>query len=137
MSVPVGTWDVVTDLNNWLLNITNVDGQGNVTGTIQPDASDTYNITGTWNSAGNQLNFSYSFPINEGGLRTWRLVSFQGYFFQAGKPLFSGNGGQQPPLGPVSTPVWNMMAGTWSVGIALLGHSLPQYGWVARSQNQI
>ena len=132
MSVPVGTWNVVTDLNNSILNIINVDGQGNVTGTIQ--ASDisniigTWNITGTWNAATNQLNFSYVISITIGILREWRNVSFQGYLFQAGKPLF------ESAAGPV-TAAWDMLAGTWG--------SVPPWpeqtnnGWVARSQNQL
>jgi hypothetical protein len=35
----------------------NVDAQGNVTGMIQTDATDTYNIIGTWKEAKNELNF--------------------------------------------------------------------------------
>jgi hypothetical protein len=128
MSVPVGTWNVVTNLNNAVLNIMNVDGQGNVTGTIQMDMSDTYNITGTWNAATKELNFTYSFSVNIGWFHEFRFVSFQGYFFETGKPLFNEN------PGPVS-PAWNMIAGTYQVG-PFVG-TPPTYGWAARSQNEI
>jgi hypothetical protein len=50
-------WNVVTNLNNAVLNIMNVDAQGNVTGMIQTDATDTYNIIGRWKEAKNELNF--------------------------------------------------------------------------------
>ena len=30
MAPPLGTWNLVTNMNNGLLNIANVDGQGNV-----------------------------------------------------------------------------------------------------------
>jgi len=129
MSVPGGLWNVVTNLNDAVLNIMSVDGQGNVTGTYQADASDTYNITGTWNAANNELNFSYSFTINTKWIHEFRFVSFQGYLFQAGMPLFN----QSP--GPVSPAVWNMIAGTYQVGPSR--SPAPSYGWVARSQNQI
>jgi hypothetical protein len=128
MSVPVGTWNVVTNLNDAVLVITNVDGQGNVTGTYQPDQSETYNITGTWNAATNELSFSYTFTINIRWFHEYRIVSFQGYFFQAGQPLFN----QSP--GPVSPAAWNMIAGTYTVGPLFFGTTAPNYGWVARSQ---
>ena len=51
MAPPLGSWNVVTNLNNGLLNITNVDAAGNVTGTIQFDPTETNNITGTWNAS--------------------------------------------------------------------------------------
>ena len=54
MAPPLGTWNVVT-MNNGLLNITGVDPQGNVTGTIQFDPSDTYNISGTWDASKKSL----------------------------------------------------------------------------------
>jgi hypothetical protein len=135
MAVPVGMWNLVTDLNNNVLNITNVDGQGNLTGTIQVDASDTYPITGTW-SATNQfniayvLNFSYRIPFNFRNLRLFTLLSFQGYHFQAGMPLFDASPGSV-------SAAWDMLAGTYTVAgfDVILGGFIS--GWVARSVNQI
>jgi hypothetical protein len=128
MSVPVGVWSVVTNLNSAVLNITNVDAQGNLTGTIQPDESDTYNITGTWNALTNELNFSYSFSVTIRFFHEFISVSYQGYAFQAGQPLFNA------APGPVSQAAWNMIAGTYQVRPF---STVRGYGWVARSQNQI
>jgi hypothetical protein len=130
MSVPVGVWTVVTNLNHAVLNITNVDAQGNLTGTIQPDGSDTYNITGTWNALTNELNFSYSFSFTIKHFPQYHIVSFQGCAFQAGDGVF-----RQPP-GPVSPAVYNMIAGTYQVSPFVIG-TAPTYGWVARSQIQM
>ena len=125
MAVPVGLWNVVTNLNDALLNITNVDALGNLTGTYQPGASETYNITGTWNAATNELNFSYSFSVTIGHFHEFIRISFQGYAFQAGQPLFNAS------PGPVSPAVWNMIAGTYQLSPFGFGRA---YGWVARSQ---
>jgi hypothetical protein len=42
MTLPIGTWNVVTNLHDAILSITNVDAAGNITGTLQVDASHTY-----------------------------------------------------------------------------------------------
>jgi hypothetical protein len=43
---------------------------------VQTDATDTYSITGTWNGAKNELNFSYSSSfIIFNNLREYRVVS--------------------------------------------------------------
>jgi hypothetical protein len=128
MAVPVGTWNVVTNLNNAVLTITNVDGQGNVTGTIQMDQSDTYNITGTWNAAvTGELIFSFSFTTRVGHFHITRTVTFQGYLFQAGDPLFDAS------AGPVSSAAWNMLAGTYQLSAISGIGTTPTYGWVART----
>jgi hypothetical protein len=126
MSVPVGTWNLVFNLYDAILTIMNVDGQGNVTGTIQLDQSDTYNITGTWNAATSELNFSYSFTITTKYFKEFRFVSFQGYLFQAGDPLFNES------AGPVSPAAWNVLAGTYQTG-PFFELNTPSYGWVART----
>jgi hypothetical protein len=130
-SVIQQAWNVVTNLNNAVLNITNVDNQGNVTGTIQMDQTDTYDITGTWNAATSELNFSYYFTMPVGHFHVTRTATFQGYLFQAGDPLFNST------AGPVSTAVWNMIAGTYQLSAIFGIGTTPTYGWVARSQNKI
>jgi hypothetical protein len=130
MSTPVGVWNVVTNLHNAVLTIANVDAQGNVTGTIQMDASDTYNISGTWNATTNELKFSYSYSFIIKWFHLFFFASFDGYLFQAGQPLFNASPGSV-------SPVWNMIAGTYQVGPIFEGINHPTYGWVARSQNQI
>jgi hypothetical protein len=122
MAPPLGMWNVVTNLNNGLLNITNVDAQGNVSGTIQFSQSDTYNISGTWSQ--NVLNFSYSFTITFGGLHIPFSVSFVGYLFEAGQPLFNAT------VGP-TTAHWYMLAGTYQRSLFFPPHPS---GWVARQQ---
>ena len=124
MAPPLGTWNVVTNLNNGLLNITGVDPQGNVTGTIQFDPSDTYNISGTWDASKSELNFSYRFTVLlGGGLRFPFFISFVGYLFEAGQPLFNTT------VGP-TTAHWYMLAGTWQHSFILTHPN----GWVARQQ---
>jgi hypothetical protein len=130
MATPVGVWDLVTNLHNAVLNIANMDAAGNVTGTIQMDSSHTYNITGTWNAQTNELKFSYSYSIVLKWFHEFFVVSFDGYLFEAGQPLFNAS------PGPVATPAWNMLAGTYKVG-PIFVNSGATYGWVARSQNQI
>jgi hypothetical protein len=142
MTGPVGIWNVVTNLRNAVLDITGVDEQGNVTGTIQTDPSRTDPIAGTWTAATNELSFSFSeenvvppLPgpaeerIREPGFPVpgWRTtLEYQGYLFQAGKPLFN----ESP--GPTSA-AWNMIAGTWTSNPA----STPSVNaWTARSQQQ-
>ena len=124
MAPPLGTWNVVTNLNNGLLNITNVDAQGNVTGTIQFDPSDTNNITGTWDATKNVLNFSYRFNVVFGGLHFPIFTNFVGYLFEAGQPLFNTT------VGPTAAH-WYMLAGTWQHSFILGTHP---NGWVARQQ---
>jgi hypothetical protein len=126
MALPIGTWNVVTNLHDAILSITNVDAQGNITGTIQLDATDTYNITGTWNATTKELKFSYSYTIMLGAFHLFFFASYDGYIFQAGQPLFN-----QTP-GPVSPAAWNMIAGTYTVGPFFQGFTNPLYGWVAR-----
>jgi hypothetical protein len=66
---PLGQWSVVTNLNNGLLNVEDFDP---VTGTIQFNPTDIYNISGTFEEDvhGNQqsINFSYTFKASIGGL---------------------------------------------------------------------
>jgi hypothetical protein len=126
MAIPVGTWNVVTNLNDAVLNITNVDAQGNLTGTYQPNGTDIFDITGTWSAATNELKFSYTDVIIIKWARLFFFASFDGYVFQAGQPLFNQS------AGPVSTASWNMIAGTYEAGPFVLGFNHPNYGWVAR-----
>ena len=115
-------------------------------GTIEVAPSATYDLAGTWTAASNEVNFSYSYrvenapPIADAPPReatesrmvetivrppigTTMTVQFGGYIFQAGKPLFN-----EAP-GP-TTAAWNMMAGTWS-SVGSVGT------WTARSQQQL
>ena len=92
-------------LNNGLLN---VEGFDPVTGTIQFNPTDTYNISGTWEDYNQALNFSYSFKALIGGLYIPISVSFVGYVFEAGQPLFSNALGPTTAKGGVY-----LMAGTW------------------------
>jgi hypothetical protein len=66
---PLGQWNIITNLNNGLLNVEDVDP---VTGTIQFNPTDIYNISGTFEEDlhGNQqsINFSYTFKALIGGL---------------------------------------------------------------------
>jgi hypothetical protein len=139
MSSPLGNWNVVTNLRNAVLDITFVDELGNVTGTIQTDPSSTYAIAGTWTAPTNELNFSYTednvAPPLPGGAEERIIIppgsrtklEYQGYLFQAGKPLFN-----EAP-GPTSA-AWNMMAGTWTGNPT----STPSVNaWTARSQQQL
>jgi hypothetical protein len=122
MAPPLGQWNVVTNLNNGLLNVTNVDASGNVTGTIQLSPTDTYNISGTWDGTKNELKFSYSFIITSGGLHIPFFINFDGYLFEAGQPLFNTT------VGP-TTAHWYMLAGTWQHTFSIQPHA---NGWVAR-----
>jgi hypothetical protein len=126
MTLPIGTWNVVTNLHDAILSITNVDAAGNITGTLQVDASHTYNITGTWTAATNELKFSYSYTILFGQFHLYFFASYDGRVFQAGQPLFN----QSP--GPVSPAAWNMIGGTYTVGPYFVGLTQPAYGWIAR-----
>jgi hypothetical protein len=151
MSSPLGMWNVVTNLYNSVLNITSVDEQGRVTGTIQmePAPAAPYEVAGTWNAANNEVNFSYTIPLENAPsadaalqasspevvehsrvetivrppIWAFNTVQLSGYIFQAGKPLFNA------APGPTSA-AWNMMAGTASGpgGVS---------AWVARSQQQL
>ena len=102
---PLGRWSVVTNLNNGLLNVEDFDP---VTGTIQFNPTDTYNISGNWSDSARSLSFSYSFKALLGGLYVPISISFVGYIFEAAQPLFSET------LGPTSAEggVY-LMAGTW------------------------
>jgi hypothetical protein len=142
---PAGTWTVLINRYSANLNIMNVDAQGNVTGTIETTASTTYDISGTWNAATNELSFFYDVAIvtaADGSLEAELLgvklkipwftrFYFQGYPFETpGSMEFM----QQP--GPVSTPpYWRMLAGTYTLG----GIAPPSFtgGWVARSTAQV
>jgi len=123
MAPPLGTWNVVTNLNDALLNITNVDGQGNITGTIQLSATETHSVSGTWNATLKQLNFSYSFYIGS-TFKIFFPVSFVGYLFEAGQPLFNASPGS-------TTPSWYLLAGTFQSGFQVFGQPHLN-GWVAR-----
>jgi hypothetical protein len=100
---PLGQWNIVTNLNNGLLNVEDFDP---VTGTIQFNPTDIYNISGTWEDYNQALNFSYSFKALIGGLYIPISISFVGYVFEAGQPLFSN------ALGPTTANEY-LMAGTW------------------------
>jgi hypothetical protein len=126
MALPMGTWNVVTNLHDAILNITSVDPQGNVTGTIEMDSSHTFNITGTWNATTNELQFSYSYSLLLGFYHLFFFAHYDGYIFQAGDPLFKQS------AGPVSPAAWNMIAGTYQTGPFFEGITHPNYGWVAR-----
>jgi hypothetical protein len=117
MSLPIGSWNINSHGTEGVLAITSVDAQGNVTGTLHLAPQSTFNITGTWNESTKKLSFSY----NIGRFFFFR-VSYSGYFFLAGQPLF----GQ---IGPVNPPAWNMLAGTLQSGFLFFGSS---NGWVAR-----
>jgi hypothetical protein len=118
MSLPIGNWSINSQGTEGVLAITAVDAQGNVTGTLQLDPSSTVNITGTWDDTTKKLTFSY----NVGQFIFFR-VTYTGYFFLAGQPLF----GQ---VGPVNPPAWNMLAGTLRSGILLWFGT--ENGWMAR-----
>ena len=128
MAVPVGTWHVVTNLYSSILTITAVDpNSGNLTGTIQLSATETYNISGTWDGTKQQISFSYTFWIAIGGgsFKFPFSTSYTGYLFEgASSGLF------QQPAGPVtSSNPWNLLAGTWQHSLILQPHP---NGWVAR-----
>jgi hypothetical protein len=151
MASPVGMWNVVTNLQNLVLNIVSADN-GEMTGTIEVAPSVSYPVAGTWTAASNEVDFSYSYRLESAPpvadiapqappqqameasrvetivrdpnpIETINTVQFGGYIFQAGKPLFN-----EAP-GP-TTAAWNMMAGTWSGGGEISG-------WTARSQEQL
>ena len=111
-------------LNNGLLN---VEGFDPVTGTIQFNPTDTYNISGTWEDYNQALNFSYSFKALIGGLYIPISVSFVGCIFEAGQPLFSSTLGPTSPDGGVY-----LMAGTWHHSFSSASKQLLN-GWVAQS----
>jgi hypothetical protein len=118
MSLPIGSWNINSNGTEGVLAITSVDAQGNVTGTLQLAPQSTINFTGTWDENTKRLSFSYHF-----GRFFFFRVSYSGYFFLAGQPLF----GQ---IGPVNPPAWNMLAGTWQSGfLPFFGSSS---GWMAR-----
>jgi hypothetical protein len=76
------------------------------------------NFTNTRDETTKKLSFSYHV-----GKYLFFRVSYSGYFFLAGRPLF----GQ---IGQVNPPTWNMLAGTWQYGfLPFFGSSS---GWMAR-----
>jgi hypothetical protein len=122
MTVPVGTWNVVTDKHSSTLVITNVDPQGKITGTIQTSATETHNISGTWD--GVQLTFTYTLTLGAGPYIPFP-VTFTGFWFHGA----SGGLFMKPP-GPVAGPYSDLLAGTFHHLFALpTGHP---NGWVAR-----
>jgi hypothetical protein len=127
MAVPVGTWHVVTNLYSSILTITAVDASGNLTGTIQVSATETYSISGTWDATKQQISFGYTFwvAIGGGSFKFPFSTNYTGNLFEgAGSGLF-----QQPP-GPVSSSnTWNLLAGTWQHNLVIQPHP---NGWVAR-----
>jgi len=118
MSLPIGNWSINSHGTEGVLAITNVDAQGNVTGTLQLDPSSTVNITGTWDDSTKKLSFSYNL-----GRFIFFRVSYTGYFFLAGQPLFD-------QIGTVNPPKWNMLAGTLRSGILFWFGT--NNGWMAR-----
>jgi hypothetical protein len=125
---PLGQWNIVTNLNNGLLNVEDFDP---VTGTIQFNQTDIYNISGSFEEDvhGNQqsINFSYTFRSLIGGLYIPISISFVGCVFEAGQPLFSSMLGPTSPDGGVY-----LMAGTWHHSFSSTRRQLPN-GWVAQS----
>jgi len=121
MTIPYGPWHIVTNHYSYTLNITDVT-QGIVTGTIQLTASDTYNISGSWDASTNKLTFTFSFPLNIGMGPFTVTASFTGYLFEGpGSALFQG------PPGPASAPYRYLLAGTFQyMGTPYV------HGWVAR-----
>ena len=117
MLLPTGSWQINTYGYEGTLTIASVDAQGNVTGTLQVDPQTTHNISGTWDESNKKLSFYYRQNL-------LYLVSYLGYLFQAGQPLF----GQ---IGTINPPTWNVLAGTWRAGILLNPFSFSS-GWVAR-----
>ena len=119
MASPQGTWNVVTNLNNAFLQLSSIDGQGNVIGSIELNPSETHVISGTWDAVKKELNFSYSLNAPP-PLHT--TIAFTGFLFEAGDPLFSGTAGG-------TTAHWNMLAGTFG---RVLSTNPSTSGWVAR-----
>jgi hypothetical protein len=124
MAIPVGTWNVVTDKHSSTLHITNVDAQGKVTGTIQVNASETHNISGTWDATKNELSFTYWLNFGSGPI-FGLPITFTGYWFQGA----SGGLFMKPP-GNVAAPYWDLLAGTYQTLFSL--PSAHPHGWVAR-----
>jgi hypothetical protein len=74
-------------------NVTAVDAQGDVSGTIQLTANVTNNIYGTWDETDQIFNFFFPYPSLV--IDRHRYV---GYLFQSSEPLFKGS--LQPPGSP-------------------------------------
>jgi hypothetical protein len=123
MAIPLGTWNVVTDKHSSTLIITNVDPQGQLTGTIQVNASETHNISGTWDAAKKELTFTYSLTLGTGPFFPLP-ITFTGFWIQGA----SGGLFMKPP-GPVAGPYSDLLAGTFHHLLALPS---AQNGWVAR-----
>ena len=129
MAMPVGTWHIVTNLHCSTLEITAVDPQGKLTGTIKTNTNTpgTHNISGTWDAAKNELSFTYSLNLGLGPFFALPLT-FTGYFFQEpGQQLFQHDPGCIPP----AQTNWNLLAGTFQ-SILVIGTPHPN-GWVART----
>jgi hypothetical protein len=118
MAMPVGTWHIVTNLHCSTLEITAVDPQGKLTGTIKTNTNTpgTHNISGTWDAANLGLGPFFALPL-----------TFTGYFFQEpGQQLFQHAPGSIPP----AQTNWNLLAGTFQSTL-VIGTPHPN-GWVAR-----
>ena len=124
MSLPDGTWKIITNLHAATLNIT-ADAQGNVTGTIKLSATETHNVSGTWNASQKKLTFSYSFIVQ---LQQFNLpigFTYVGYELEAApNQMFN------QPDGPAPGGT-HILAGTFEHTWFNFGS--PQ-GWVARQQ---
>jgi hypothetical protein len=126
MSLPIGNWEINANGYEGTLAITNVDVQGKVTGSLQ--LGSTHNIAGTWDQTNNKLTFSYQAAAKG---NTVSVVSYVGYFFLGGSPLFKYNsptGGKPPVLD------YNILTGS-STAMTLSSSPSPASspkGWMAR-----
>jgi hypothetical protein len=128
MAMPVGAWHIVTNLHCSTLEITAVDPQGKLPGTIKTNTNtpQTHNISSTWDTAKNELSFTYSLNLGPGPIFAPSLT-FTGYLFQGpGQQLFQ----HDPGSIPLAQTSWNLLAGTFQ-SILVIGTPHPN-GWVAR-----
>jgi hypothetical protein len=115
---------VISDKHSSTLQITNVDAQGKVTGTIKVSATETHNISGTWDATKNELSFTYWLNFGPGPI-FGLPVTFTGYWFHgASQQLF-----QQAP-GNVPAPYWDLLAGTYQSLFSII--PAHPHAWVAR-----
>jgi hypothetical protein len=119
MPLPIGDLEINVDGYEGTLSITNVDAQNKVTGILK--LSSTHNVTGTWDEVNKKLSFSYkSYKVG----MFWLTVSYVGYFFEAGSPLFKYN----PPNGGIPPQLdWYVLTGSWT-GLFFTSGG----GWMAR-----
>lgn len=119
MPAPVGHWRIISSGFQGNLDIT-ADAVGNVSGSVQFDATNVLPIRGFWDEAEQRIIFQF----NVGG----SPQNFTGYLFSADAPLFQdGRFG-----GPGNNPAFLMLAGSFDAfGSGGTGQR-PFFGWVAR-----